>query len=87
LITKLSALFLHTSVTAQWAKIFNEIADFASYIGIFKSRTNYRTSNDGTQQGECQQQQSCHIRGPKIVTAQTAEITKFHVIFGVCSKS
>ena len=33
------------------------------------------------QRGERQQLQSCHRRGPKTVPAQTAEITKCHVIF------
>ena len=38
------------------------------------------------QRGECQQLQSCHRRGPKTVPAQTAEITKCHVIFVVFFK-
>jgi hypothetical protein len=33
-----------------------------------------------------QQLQSCHRRGPKTVPAQTAEITKCHVIFVVFFK-
>ena len=42
--------------------------------------------NTNEQRGERQQMQSCHRRGPKTVPAQTAEITKCHVIFIVFYK-
>ena len=58
---------------------FHEIYKNANWFGS-------TLSVDVNQRGERQQLQSCHRCGPKTVPAQTAEITKCHVIFVVFFK-
>jgi hypothetical protein len=49
-------------------------------------RKELNVKNGVNQRGERQQLKSYHKRGPKTVPAQTAEITKCHVIFVVFFK-